>query len=117
MKPKKLIRKFITERLKEGEWVTITDQKELNQLYALKIKNIEMAKLKGLHREIERLNQESSHYQDLYNQQLEDNAKLKSEKDHMESESIKVVTEMAKIKAKKDKLQDKYDLAINKFSI
>ena len=38
MKPKKLIRKFITEKLEEGEWETITDQKELNKLYALKIK-------------------------------------------------------------------------------
>ena len=31
MKPKKLIRKFITEKLKEGEWETITDQEELNR--------------------------------------------------------------------------------------
>ena len=38
MKPKKLIRNFITEKLKEGEYETITNQKELNQLYALKIK-------------------------------------------------------------------------------
>lgn len=38
MKPKKLIRKFITEKLKEGEWETITDQDELNKLYALKIR-------------------------------------------------------------------------------
>lgn len=38
MKPKKLIRKFITEKLKEGEWETITDQKELNQLYAIKVR-------------------------------------------------------------------------------
>ena len=38
MKPKKLIRKFITEKLKEGEWETITDQIELNKLYALKIR-------------------------------------------------------------------------------
>jgi predicted house-cleaning noncanonical NTP pyrophosphatase (MazG superfamily) len=38
MKPKKLIRKFITEKLKEGEWETITDQNELNKLYALKIR-------------------------------------------------------------------------------
>ena len=37
-KPKKLIRKYITEKLKEGEWEEITDQKELNKLYALKIK-------------------------------------------------------------------------------
>jgi predicted house-cleaning noncanonical NTP pyrophosphatase (MazG superfamily) len=38
MKPKKLIRKFITEKLKEGEWETITDQDELNKLYAIKIR-------------------------------------------------------------------------------
>lgn len=38
MKPKKLIRKLITEKLKKGEWETISDQKELNKLYALKIK-------------------------------------------------------------------------------
>ena len=31
MKPKKLIRKFIKEKLKEGEWETITDQEELNR--------------------------------------------------------------------------------------
>lgn len=37
MKPKKLIRKFITKKLKEGEWEEIVDQKELNQLYAIKI--------------------------------------------------------------------------------
>lgn len=37
MKPKKLIRKNIIEKLKEGEWETITDQNELNNLYALKI--------------------------------------------------------------------------------
>jgi predicted house-cleaning noncanonical NTP pyrophosphatase (MazG superfamily) len=38
MKPKKLIRKFITDKLKEGEWETITDQNELNQLYAFKVR-------------------------------------------------------------------------------
>ena len=38
MKPKKLIRKFITEKLKEGEWEIITDQDELNRLYAIKIR-------------------------------------------------------------------------------
>jgi predicted house-cleaning noncanonical NTP pyrophosphatase (MazG superfamily) len=38
MKPKKLIRKFITEKLKEGEWETIIDQNELNKLYSLKIR-------------------------------------------------------------------------------
>lgn len=37
MRPKKLIRKFITDKLKEGEWETITDQEELNRLYAIKI--------------------------------------------------------------------------------
>jgi len=37
-KPKKLIRKYITETLKEGEWEVITDQEELNRLYALKIR-------------------------------------------------------------------------------
>lgn len=37
MKPKKLIRKFITEKLKEGEWEEITDQDELNRLYELKV--------------------------------------------------------------------------------
>ena len=38
MNPKKLIRKFITEKLKDGEWETITDQDELNLLYAIKIR-------------------------------------------------------------------------------
>ncbi len=37
-KPKKLIRKYITSNLKQGEWETITDQSELNNLYALKIR-------------------------------------------------------------------------------
>jgi predicted house-cleaning noncanonical NTP pyrophosphatase (MazG superfamily) len=37
-KPKKLIRKNIVEKLKPGEWEEITDQKELNNLYALKVK-------------------------------------------------------------------------------
>lgn len=37
IKPKKLIRKFITNKLKEGEWEEITDQTELNALYAIKI--------------------------------------------------------------------------------
>lgn len=36
-KPKKLIRKFITAKLKEGEWEEVTDLKELNKLYALKV--------------------------------------------------------------------------------
>lgn len=38
LRPKKLIRKFITDKLKEGEWETITDQDELNRLYAIKIR-------------------------------------------------------------------------------
>ena len=38
MKPKKLIRKYINEKLKEGEWETITDQEELNKLYAIKVR-------------------------------------------------------------------------------
>lgn len=38
MKPKKLIRKHIVGVLKDGEYETITDQAELNNLYALKIK-------------------------------------------------------------------------------
>ena len=37
MKPKKLIRNKIIEKLKPGEWETITDMAELNKLYALKI--------------------------------------------------------------------------------
>ena len=46
MKPKKLIRKFITEKLKEGEWETITDQDELNRLYAIKIRE-ELAEIQA----------------------------------------------------------------------
>ena len=38
MKPKKLIRNNIVKKLKDGEWEYITDQNELNQLYALKIR-------------------------------------------------------------------------------
>lgn len=38
MKPKKLIRKFITEKIKEDEWETITDQGELNKLYEIKVR-------------------------------------------------------------------------------
>lgn len=38
MKPKKLIRSLITEKLQEGEWEKITNQNELNALYELKIK-------------------------------------------------------------------------------
>lgn len=77
-----------------------------------------MAKIKELHREIERLNQESSHYQDLYNQQLEENSKLKSEKHHMESESIKVVKEMVSLKGKHDlaiKTLNKYQPSFSLF--
>lgn len=46
MKPKKLIRSKITEKLKEGEWETITDQGELNQLYATKIRE-ELAEIQA----------------------------------------------------------------------
>ena len=46
MKPKKLIRKFITEKLKEGEWETITDQEELNRLYAIKVRE-ELAEIQA----------------------------------------------------------------------
>lgn len=38
MKPKKLIRKFITDKLKEGEWEEVNDIDELNKLYALKVR-------------------------------------------------------------------------------
>lgn len=44
--PKKLIRNKITENLKAGEWETITDQEELNQLYALKIQE-ELAEIQS----------------------------------------------------------------------
>lgn len=37
MRPKKLIRTLIVEKLSEGEWETIQDQCELNRLYALKV--------------------------------------------------------------------------------
>jgi predicted house-cleaning noncanonical NTP pyrophosphatase (MazG superfamily) len=46
MKPKKLIRSKITEKLKEGEWETITDQDELNRLYATKIRE-ELAEIQA----------------------------------------------------------------------
>lgn len=46
MTPKKLIRSNITTTLKEGEWEEITDLKELNQLYALKIKE-ELAEIEA----------------------------------------------------------------------
>jgi len=36
--PKKLIRSLITNNLESSEWETIEDQVELNQLYALKIR-------------------------------------------------------------------------------
>jgi predicted house-cleaning noncanonical NTP pyrophosphatase (MazG superfamily) len=38
MKPKKLIRKFITQKLKEGEWEEINDIDELNKLYEIKVR-------------------------------------------------------------------------------
>lgn len=37
MKPKKLIRKYIIEKLKLDEWELIVNQEELNKLYALKV--------------------------------------------------------------------------------
>ena len=37
MKPKKLIREKIVSKLKKGEFEKITDLKELNKLYALKV--------------------------------------------------------------------------------
>lgn len=46
MKPKKLIRKYITEILKPGEWEMISDQKELNQLYAIKVRE-ELAEIQA----------------------------------------------------------------------
>ena len=46
MKPKKLIRSGIVEKLKEGEWETITDQDELNRLYAIKIRE-ELAEIQS----------------------------------------------------------------------
>lgn len=38
MKPKKLIRSLISEKLKDGEWEEVTNQDELNRLYAMKIR-------------------------------------------------------------------------------
>lgn len=46
MKPKKLIRNLITDRLKEGEWEVVEDMVELNQLYALKV-NEELEEIKA----------------------------------------------------------------------
>lgn len=46
LKPKKLIREFIIEKLKEGEWETITDQSELNRLYEIKIRE-ELAEIQA----------------------------------------------------------------------
>lgn len=46
MKPKKLIREFITNKLKEDEWETITDQDELNRLYAIKVRE-ELAEIQA----------------------------------------------------------------------
>tara|TARA_R110002020_G_scaffold280480_1_gene496245 strand:- start:677 stop:937 length:261 start_codon:yes stop_codon:yes gene_type:complete len=77
-----------------------------------------MAKIKELHREIERLNQESSHYQDLYNQQLEKNSKLESEKTYMEKESFSMVQEISRIKGNHDlaiKTLNKYQPSFSLF--
>ena len=38
LKPKKLIRSGITEKLKKGEWEIVADQDELNKLYASKVR-------------------------------------------------------------------------------
>lgn len=38
MKPKKLIRNKIIEKLKDGEYETITDKDELNRLYGIKVR-------------------------------------------------------------------------------
>jgi predicted house-cleaning noncanonical NTP pyrophosphatase (MazG superfamily) len=38
MKPKKLVREFIIKNLRDCEWETITDQGELNRLYAIKVR-------------------------------------------------------------------------------
>lgn len=46
MKPKKLIRHLIVEKLKIGEWEIIEDQNELNKLYELKILE-ELAEIKA----------------------------------------------------------------------
>ena len=46
MKPKKLIRNFVTHNLKKEEWETITDRDELNRLYALKIRE-ELAEIQA----------------------------------------------------------------------
>ncbi len=46
MKPKKLIRKLITEKLKEGEWEEINDLVELNKLYEIKVRE-ELAEIKA----------------------------------------------------------------------
>ena len=49
---KKLIRAFITNKLKESEWETITNQEELNRLYALKVREeLEEIQLSG-HRDV-----------------------------------------------------------------
>ncbi|WP_338814052.1 hypothetical protein V9L05_01255 [Bernardetia sp. Wsw4-3y2] len=46
MKPKKLIREKIKEKLKEGKFENITDKTELNKLYALKIRE-ELAEIQN----------------------------------------------------------------------
>lgn len=46
MKPKKLIRHLIIDKLKIGEWEIVEDQEELNNLYELKIIE-ELAEIKA----------------------------------------------------------------------
>lgn len=46
MKPKKLIRRGITQKLKEGEWEIVSDQVELNKLYEIKIRE-ELAEIQA----------------------------------------------------------------------
>ena len=38
IKPKKLIRSKITEKLKAGEWENVNDNSELNKLYEIKVR-------------------------------------------------------------------------------
>jgi len=46
MKPKKLIRTGIIEKLKDGEWEFITNQDELNLLYEIKVRE-ELAEIQA----------------------------------------------------------------------
>ena len=46
LKPKKLIRSGITEKLKKGEWEIVADQDELNKLYAIKVRE-ELAEIQS----------------------------------------------------------------------